>query len=250
MIKVVLFEPVPGDIIRLKIKNTFKYAKGITWSPAQMNVFEAWLTSICPIIYGDDWERVKQRPGFIRSPAELFVRMPRRYRKSLLSAWFAALALYYVPAAKVLLLHSSHSSNYRNKVFAILAEHIDPDAVILRRNAEQLTIGSSEDERDLHVISYSRATRATFGPNILICDDLDQPDPAVFYKTIVPLMQLNWCFLVAFYTMDTAIMGNLRNLKREDGGPYFRFMLVDLEKENKLKKIYQNDPATAMKQLY
>jgi hypothetical protein len=94
-----------GDALVAKVKDTFHNGLGIKWGDDQIRVFNAFLFSCLPLIYGPAWPEEKARLlkewGQPRESMYSLVNMARRNGKTFVTSGTAASLLLCVPNIKI-----------------------------------------------------------------------------------------------------------------------------------------------------
>ena len=94
-----------GDELVQKVKDLFHNGMGIKWGDDQIRVFQAFLASCLPLIYGSTWAEEKTRVleewGLKRENMFSLVNMARRNGKTFVTSGTAAALLLCVPNIKL-----------------------------------------------------------------------------------------------------------------------------------------------------
>lgn len=94
-----------GDALVAKIKDTFHHAFGIKFGEDQIRVYNAFIASCLPLIYGESWPEEKTRVlhdwGMQKESMYSLVNMARRNGKTFVTSATAAALLLCVPNIKI-----------------------------------------------------------------------------------------------------------------------------------------------------
>jgi hypothetical protein len=94
-----------GDETLKKIKDLFHYGMQTRWGPEQVDVFNIFVESCLPLIYGDSWEEERPRvlAEHLLNDVNMFtlISMPRRHGKTYVTSGTAAALFLMVPGIKI-----------------------------------------------------------------------------------------------------------------------------------------------------
>jgi hypothetical protein len=94
-----------GDVLVARVKDTFHNGFGLKFGDDQIRVFNAFLASCLPLIYGETWPEEKTRVlkewGLSREQLFSLVNMARRNGKTFVTSATAAALLLCIPNIKI-----------------------------------------------------------------------------------------------------------------------------------------------------
>ena len=94
-----------GDALVARVKDVFHNGLGIKWGDDQIRVFNAFLASCLPLIYGEAWPEEKTRVlrewGLEQQLMYSLVNMARRNGKTFVTSGTAAALVLCVPGIKI-----------------------------------------------------------------------------------------------------------------------------------------------------
>jgi len=140
-----------GDALIAKIKDTFHNGLGILWGTDQVKVFNAFLCSCLPLIYGASWNDEKTRVlsewKINRHLMYTLVNMARRNGKTMVTAGTTAALLLCVPNIKIAIFSTckrtsqmmlSAAMDMIEKAFDKGSHVQRSDFIVLTRNMESV----------------------------------------------------------------------------------------------------------------
>ena len=92
---------VRGDVVLDEVQELFYHGIGVKWSEVQIRIFNAFVDSLLPLIYGEEWDEAKARVmrdrGLTRIQQEVLVNMARRNGKTYVTAGTCTALFLKVP---------------------------------------------------------------------------------------------------------------------------------------------------------
>jgi hypothetical protein len=150
-------ERAPGDALVERVRDLFHQGMGVRWDENQVRVFDAFLGSCLPLVYGETWATEKARVlrawGLDREIMYSLVNMARRNGKTYVTSGTAAALLLCVPNIKIAVF----STCKRTSQMMLEA--------ILDRLEQAFNLGTHVDRQDYVVTCKNKETVAFVGPD-------------------------------------------------------------------------------------
>lgn len=134
-----------GDALVARVRSIFYHGFGLKWSEVQTRIFEAFLFTCLPLIYGEEWQENKTRvlEEWDKQKAYYYtlVNMARRNGKTFSVSGSAAALLLAVPHVKIAIFSTCQrtSQMMMSEVLARLDQAFDKGTHVSRQDYVQIT---------------------------------------------------------------------------------------------------------------
>jgi phage terminase large subunit-like protein len=206
-----------GDILLESIRDEFINKLGVQWSEIQIKIFDAFLKSCLPLIYKDE--------PILAATSETLVLTSRRVGKTYIASAIAAVLLLKLINVSVTVFSSSTRSTQLLAAQIIdVIKKVYPETICEVQPDTNYIIINGTQKLHYDATGFSDS-------NVIILDEMSHMDSAIFYKEIVPNLQLKKTILLALTTPSSEpdnYVNQLVALKNETtGAPFFNTFVIN-----------------------